>query len=91
MNAEEIHLAFLNHQSDCYRSARYWACREIFWSFVDHVCKLIVFVTSAGAVCVQAVGGDPASVGWCAASALAAFALGALVYRHFNGDFIYHV
>ena len=75
MNTEEIHLAFLNHQSDCYRSARYWACREIFWSFVDHVCKLVVFVTSAGAVCVQAVGGDPASVGWCAASALATFVL----------------
>lgn len=75
MTSEEIHRAFLDHQTDCYRSARYWACREIFWSFVDHVCKLAVFVTSAGAVCVKAVGGDPASVGWCAASALAAFVL----------------
>lgn len=75
MTSEEIHRAFLDHQTDCYRSARYWACREIFWSFVDHLCKLAVFVTSAGAVCVKAVGGDPASVGWCAASALAAFVL----------------
>jgi len=75
MNTADLHKAFLDHQSDCYRSARYWACREIFWSFVDHVCKLIVFVTSAGAVCIQAVGGNPASVGWSAASALATFAL----------------
>ena len=75
MNSTEIHREFLNHQSDCYRSARYWAYREIFWSIVDHVCKLVVFITSGGAVCVKAVGGDPASVGWCAASALAAFIL----------------
>ena len=75
MTSEEIHRAFLDHQTDCYRSARYWACRELFWNFVDPLCKLAVFVTSAGAVCVKAVGGDPASVGWCAASALAAFVL----------------
>ena len=75
MNSKEIHKDFLNHQSDCYRSARYWAYREMAWSIVDHVCKLVIFITSAGAVCVKAIGGDPASVGWCAASALAAFVL----------------
>lgn len=75
MTTEEIHLDFLDQKTDCCRSARYWACRELFWNFVDHLCKLAVFVTSAGAVCVKAVGGDPASVGWCAASALAAFVL----------------
>lgn len=75
MSPAEIHRAFLNHRSDCYRSARYWACREVFWSFVEHLCKLAVFVTSAGAVCVTTIGGDPSSAGWCAASALAAFIL----------------
>ncbi|MBQ2629949.1 MAG: hypothetical protein IJG13_09760 [Kiritimatiellae bacterium] len=75
MNSTKIHKEFLNHQSDCYRSARYWAYREMFWSIVDHVCKLVIFITSAGAVCIKAIGSDPASVGWCAASALAAFIL----------------
>lgn len=75
MEPNEIHQAFANHQTDCYRSIRYWACRETFWRFVDHVCKLFIFVTSAGAVCIKAIGGDPASVGWCAASAMATFVL----------------
>ena len=75
MTQEETHQEFANQQSDCYRSARYWACREVFWRFVDHVCKLFIFFTSAGAVCVKAIGSDPASVVWCATAAFASFIL----------------
>ena len=60
---------------DLERSIRYWACRETFWRFVDHVCKLFIFVTSSGAVCIQAVDGNPSNTGWCAASAMATFLL----------------
>ena len=75
MTPEELHQAFAEQQSDCYRSARYWACRETFWRFIDHLCKLFIFLTSAGAVCIQAIGGNPAGTGWCAAAALATFVL----------------
>jgi hypothetical protein len=75
MDPQALHQAFADQQSDCYRSARYWACRETFWRFIDHLCKLAIFLTSAGAVCIQAVGGNPAGTGWCAAAALATFAL----------------
>ena len=75
MTPEELHQAFAEQQSDCYRSARYWACRETFWRFIDHLCKLFIFLTSAGAVCIQAIGEDAAGTGWCAAAALATFIL----------------
>lgn len=75
MNSTEIHREFLNIQSDCYRSARYWAYREIFWSFIDHICKLVIFLTSGGAICLKAISNNPQGVGWCAASALASFIL----------------
>ena len=75
MNSQELHQAFIDQQSDCYRSARYWACRETFWRFIDHLCKLFIFLTSAGAVCIQVIGKDPAGKVWCAAAALATFVL----------------
>ncbi len=81
MNPNELHQAFADQQSDCYRSARYWACREVFWRFVDHLCKLFIFLASAGGVCVVAAGQDPTGVGWCAASALATFALEAFAVQ----------
>ena len=81
MDPQALHQAFANHQSDCYRSARYWACREMFWRFIDHGCKLIIFLTSAGAVCLKAIGNDPKSIGWCAAAALATFMLEALAIQ----------
>lgn len=75
MTPEELHQAFADHQADCNRSVRYWACRETFWRFVDHVCKLFIFLTSSGATCIAATGGDSKNVGWCAASAMATFIL----------------
>ena len=75
MDSAEIHRELLNHQTDCYRSARYWACREVFWSIIDHVCKFVIFLTSGGAICLRAISNDPQSIGWCTASALASFIL----------------
>ena len=81
MTPEGIHQAFADQQSDCYRSARYWACRETFWRFIDHLCKLFIFLTSAGAVCLKAIDRDPAGTGWCAAAALATFVLEAFAVQ----------
>ena len=75
MENEVLHRQFTDHQFSCYRSSRYWAAREIFWRFIDHLCKLLIFVTSAGAVCIKAIGGDPAAIGWIAAAALSAYIL----------------
>ena len=75
MDPTGIHREFLNLQSDCYRSARYWTCREVFWCFIDHVCKFVIFLTSGGAACLNAFGNDPKSIGWCVASAIASFIL----------------
>lgn len=59
----------------------YRACREVFWRFVDHLCRLFIFLASAGGVCVVAAGQDPTGVGWCAASALVTFALEAFAVQ----------
>ena len=75
MAQEELHSLFCDQQSDCGRSARYWNCREVFWRFVDHLCKLLIFLASSGSVCLAAIGLNPEALCWSAAAALATFIL----------------
>ena len=75
MDKDKLHQEFESHHFACCRDARYWAHREVFWRFIDHVCKLFIFLAASGAVCIKAFGGDASSLKWCAAAALATFAL----------------